>query len=274
MQTKIQSAAKCRTTDSISVHKRIIRKIVITVIWLLIWQFVSILVGQEILFVSPVRVARELIVLFGTANFWLSSLLSLIRVTAGYLIGVVSAFCAAYFSHKYRFLHDFLRPALSVISATPVASFIMLAYLWFDNHGNITVFICFLMAFPIIWGNTFKGLDQVDSGLVEMGRVFGFGRMKMFIKIILPSIMPYFISSAITSLSLAWKAGIAAEVICRPEMSIGKMIYESKLYIETPALFAWTASVIILSVIVKKVFMYLGKVFLKKYNFNGEQYAD
>ena len=38
-----------------------------------------------------------------------------------------------------------------------------------------------------------------------------------------------------------------------PVRSIGKMIYESKLYLETTDLFAWTAVVIVISLLLEKL---------------------
>ena len=56
---------------------------------------------------------------------------------------------------------------------------------------------------------------------------------------------------------LGWKAGIAAEVLTVPRSSIGRMIFESKLYLQTTDLFAWTLAVILLSVLIEKILMRL-----------------
>ena len=48
-------------------------------------------------------------------------------------------------------------------------------------------------------------------------------------------------------LGLAWKAGVAAEVLCLPKNAIGAQVYYAKIYLETPSLFAWTLAVIALS---------------------------
>ena len=68
--------------------------------------------------------------------------------------------------------------------------------------------------------------------------------------------MPYFFAAAKASLGMAWKAGIAAEVLCIPERAIGTQIYFSKTYLETTELFAWTLAVIILSVIIEKLLIF------------------
>ena len=69
--------------------------------------------------------------------------------------------------------------------------------------------------------------------------------------------MPAFLSTALTALGFAWKSGIAAEVICRPENSLGNMLQSAKLYISTPDVFAITAVVALLSIILE---MLIGRV--------------
>ena len=65
--------------------------------------------------------------------------------------------------------------------------------------------------------------------------------------------MPYFLSSVQTSIGIGWKAGIAAEVLTVPTLSIGKMIADSKLYMETVDLFSWTIIVIVISLVIEKI---------------------
>jgi NitT/TauT family transport system permease protein len=56
---------------------------------------------------------------------------------------------------------------------------------------------------------------------------------------------------------MAWKAGISAEVLSTPNNAIGTELYFAKTYLETPSLFAWTAVVIVLSVIIEKLFVFV-----------------
>ena len=72
--------------------------------------------------------------------------------------------------------------------------------------------------------------------------------------IYIPSVMPYFSSATKTSIGLAWKAGVAAEVIALPALSIGKKLFDSKAYLETTDLFAWTSVVIVLSLLLEIFF--------------------
>ena len=60
-----------------------------------------------------------------------------------------------------------------------------------------------------------------------------------------------------TGIGLAWKAGIAAEVIVNPKYGIGTALHDSKVYIETCDLFAWTVVVVIISIILERILVRL-----------------
>ena len=103
------------------------------------------------------------------------------------------------------------------------------------------------MVLPVVWGNLTAGLAAVDTQLLEMARAYRFGRWKTLRLIYLPSIRPHFISGLLTAFGLAWKSGVAAEVLCPPKYAIGTRIQQAKTALETPELFAWTLVLIVLS---------------------------
>ena len=106
---------------------------------------------------------------------------------------------------------------------------------------------------PIAWTNVAAGILSTDKQLLEMARVFGFSRAKTLKTVYAPSVLPHFVSACTAGLGFAWKSGVTAEVIAHPAFGMGKAIYESKLYLETPELFAWTAAVIIMSFALEKL---------------------
>ena len=145
-----------------------------------------------------------------------------------------------------------LRPVLRIVKATPVASFIILALVWIPSPG-VPVFTSFLMVFPIVFENVLSGMRHTDRQLLEMGRMFRLSRAALFRQIYAPSLAPYLSAACATGLGLAWKAGVAAEVLANTRLSLGGKIYAAKIYLETPDLFAWTAVVIAMSVALEKL---------------------
>ncbi len=238
--------------------KKILKQIIIAIVWLGVWQILSVIVGLEVLLPSPLTVLEALTELVVTSDFWLSVFYSVIRITVGFLCGVILGTITAVLAVLSKTFDDFLAPIMHIIKATPVASFIILAVIWIKTN-NVPTFISMLIVFPVIWMNVKTGINETDRQLLEMSDAFGVGKGKKISKIYIPSVKPYFISGASTAMGLAWKSGVAAEVICNPTLSLGSGIYDSKIYLETAQLFAWTAVVVILSMLLEKIMLALLK---------------
>ena len=145
-----------------------------------------------------------------------------------------------------------LTPAVKVVRAVPVASFIVLVLLWAPTTGVVPAIVSALMVLPVLWGNVGKGISQTDPQLLELAKAYRFGRAKTMRLIYIPSVLPYFASGCATALGLAWKAGVAAEVLCLPALAIGTKLYRAKITMETPDLFAWTVTVVVLSFVLER----------------------
>ena len=100
----------------------------------------------------------------------------------------------------------------------------------------------------------FKGIAQTDAQLLEMADVFEVGPWRRITRIYASQALPYFQAGCSPALGLCWKSGIAAEVIGLPKNSIGEHLYEAKVYLDAPDLFAWTLVIICISLIFEKVF--------------------
>ena len=226
--------------------RRIGRVLLPVLFWLGVWQLAAAAVGQELLLPGPAAVGRRLLELAAGAVFWQTALASLLRIFGGLLLGVALGALLAGLTAWVPLLDWVLTPAVKVVRATPVASFILLVYLWVER-GRVPGLISALMVLPVVWGNVTRGIAETDPQLLELARAYGFGRGRTLRRIYIPSVLPYFASGCRTALGLAWTAGVAAEVLCQPQNAIGTQIYNTKYYLETPSLFAWTLVVIALS---------------------------
>lgn len=238
--------------------KRIWTRLAGVVIWLAVWQIISLFVNQEIYIVSPVRVFIRIFEMMLTWRFWGVTLLSFLRIAAGLFLGIGAGILLAILTYQSQFLDHLFYPLLRVCRATPVTSFILLAFVWF-REPYIPILVSFLIVLPVVWGNVLEGIRNTDVKLLEMARVMQIGKMKTLFQIYVPSVKPYFIAACTVSAGLAWKSGIAAEVIVHPARGIGTELFYSKIYLETKDLFAWTVIVILLSILCEKIFVKLMK---------------
>lgn len=230
--------------------KKILKWTAVSLLWLAVWQLSAAAVGQELLIPYPKAVLLTLFELGVTAEFWRAVLYSMLRITAGYILGVIIGTIGAVLSARFSVFKAIFSPVLHLIRAVPVASFIILALVWIKS-AYLAVFISFLMVLPMVWTAVQSGIENIDSKYLEMAQVFGLSPVKILFEIKIPLIMPSFVASATSALGFAWKSGVAAEVICRPANSLGKLLQDAKLYLETPQVFAVTVTVALLSLLLE-----------------------
>lgn len=222
--------------------------------WLVVWQAVSMALDQRILLVSPLDVVLRLAQLALTAPFWSAIAFSLARIGAGFLAGAALGTVLAALAARFVRVQELLAPAMRTIQSVPVASFIILALIWFSSR-NLSVLISFLMVLPVLYANVLGGIRAADPQLMEMAQVFALSPWRRVRYLYVPQVMPFFRSACAVALGLCWKAGIAAEVIGMPQGSIGERLQQAKVYLDTPDLFAWTLVIVLVSLAFEKLFL-------------------
>ena len=241
------------TLDRSNKNKRI--KIWAVLVWLILWEITARFIGQEILLVSPFTVVWNLMKMAGKSGFWKSVLFTVSRIAGGFLLAFFTGTILAWAGSVYRFVRELAAPLMAVIKAAPVASFIILLLIWIPSR-NLSFIISFLIALPVIYTNVLYGIENTNKELLEMAKVFKVPLRKRIWYIYLSETLPYLRAACSISLGLCWKAGVAAEVIGIPSGSIGERLYEAKIYLQTPDLFAWTLTIILLSIWFEKIFLY------------------
>lgn len=240
--------------------KRRIEKIVSVVFALVVWQVSAMLIGESLLLVTPITVVKRLFSLLTEGDFISTIIFSFVRIVLGFILGLVIGSLMAVVAGRFNLAKIMFWPFMVTIKSVPVASFIILCLIWL-SIGSLSTFISFLMVLPIIYTNILQGLESTDEKMIEMVRLFDVGWIKRIKYIYLPQIKPYLISACSVAMGLAWKSGIAAEVIGIPNQSIGEKLYEAKIYYSTADLFAWTVIIVILSISFEKMFLF----FIKKF---------
>lgn len=224
--------------------------------WLLLWQLGAMALNQKILLVSPVQVVARLWQLLPQGEFWAAVGFSFLRITLGFLLACVVGTALGVLASRFRVVRDLCAPLMATVKSIPVASFIILVLVWVPSR-NLSVVISFLMVAPIVYQNVLGGISNMDHKLTEMADVFQVPFARRLRYLYLPQVAPFFRSACAVGLGLCWKSGVAAEVIGLPDGSIGERLYEAKVYLDTPDLFAWTLVIVLVSIAFEKLFLFL-----------------
>lgn len=237
--------------------KNKIRNVICTVIlWFIIWQVIAMRIDNSIFLPSPVETVQSLQNLFLSKTFFLSVSVTLGNIVKGFCLGVLFGSIFAVFASLSEFLETFITFPMRIIKATPVASFTILALFWLDS-SNLSILVSFFMVLPILYTNVLTGIKETNPKLLEMAKVF---QIRWYYKICflyIPEVLPYLFSACSVAIGLAWKSGIAAEVIGITKNSIGNHLYQAKLYLEMPELFAWSFVIISISIVSEYIVLVL-----------------
>lgn len=214
------------------------------VFWLVVWQLVAMAVGHEYLLASPVQVGGALLRLLPTAEFWRSLAISSVRIAAGLILGVGIGIAFAALAHVSAWANTLLGPFFRALRAVPVVSFVILVLIW-TGPNALTVVAAAVMVAPVVFAAVQAGLAARNRELSEVAQVFGAGFADRFWAVTWPSVAPYLASAVHTAVGLAWKAGVAAEVIGLPAGSIGGRLYDARLTLATADVLAWTVVIVL-----------------------------
>ena len=234
----------------------IVKKVLATLFWVAAWHILAVCMGNPLLLPTPVQVLRKLGQLIVTAEFWQITAVSIGRILLGVVSAMVLGVVLAVLTTASSLLDALIGPVMTVMKATPVASITILVLIWLDRD-LVPVLICAMMVMPVVWSNVCAGIRAADPQLLEMAKAYRLPRGRVLRRIYVPTVLPYFRAACSSALGLGWKAGIAAEVLTVPGKSIGRMISDSKLYLMTEELFAWTLVVLILSLLLQKIMLRL-----------------
>lgn len=233
------------------------RKIIVVLFWVLAWEVLSLIINQEIYLPSPFSTFIALVDLLKSKDTYITIAYSTYRTIFGFIISCLFGIISGYLCGTDQFFYDLFNPLIGIIRTVPVMSIIIIAIMWFKDT-NVPIFVAFLMCFPIIWTNTVSGIKSTDQKLLQMCKIYNIKKTRIIKSVYFYSALPYIKAAMVSALGIGWKVTSAAEVLSLPKYSIGSHLYDSKVYLEIPSLFAWTAIIISLSYIfeaaLKKLF--------------------
>ena len=131
------------TTSRNNIGIKILKVVIPLAFWLGVWQLAALLLDQKtgghgtLLLPAPRLVVERLCALAVQAEFWRTAVVSLGRIFCGFAAGAAAGTAAAVLTSVCRPAHWVLAPAVKVVRAVPVASFIVLVLLWSPTTGLV-----------------------------------------------------------------------------------------------------------------------------------------
>jgi sulfonate transport system permease protein len=139
------------------------------------------------------------------------ALASLLRVAAGFGLGVVAGTLLGAFAGYSAIARGLLDLSLQGLRAVPSIAWIPLFILWLGIfEASKVVLIAVGVFFPVYLG-VMGAVMSVDRKIVEVGRAFRLSGPALVRRILLPAVLPQYVIALRSGLGLGWMFVIAAE---------------------------------------------------------------
>ncbi|AEH07835.1 MULTISPECIES: ABC transporter permease subunit [Protofrankia] len=212
---------------------RWVRRPVGPLLLLLLWQIASWRGSTSTeLLASPWTVVTTFTDLVGSGELPTAIAVSLRRAGAGVLLGGSVGILLALLAGLSRLGEDLIDASVQMIRTVPFVGLIPLFIIWFGIGETPKIaLVAFGVAFPL-YINTYAGIRNVDSNLVEAARTVGLTRLGLIRHVILPGALPNVLVGLRFSLAISWLALIFAEQI-NANQGLGQLMNDAQEFQRT-----------------------------------------
>ncbi len=228
-----------------------------------VWNLLSTLhIINEYILPSPVTVFNTFSVLVSSGELFADVSISLLRVARGFSIAFGIAFILGMISSVVPVSKWFFEYLVHFFKNVPPLSMIPILILW-AGIGEVTKTVIIILAsfFPM-YMSIVKGFTGCDKKLLEVGKVFEYSRMKLFLRTVLPSAVADILVGMRIGLGYAWRAIIGAEMVAA-STGLGHMILFSQQMARTDKVIAGIFVIGLTGYLCDRFFALLASKFMK-----------
>ena len=210
--------------------------------------------------VSEILVALGQLILSGQVTAHL--LTTLRRFMEGYFLAAAIAVSAGVALGYFRFAYSLLEMLIEFLRPMPSVAIIPVAILLLGIGDSMIVAVTvYASTWPILV-NTIDGVRHIERTLIDTGRTFGLGRLRILWQIVLPAASPYIVTGLRISLSIALILVTTAEMIAGSR-GLGFFILDEERSLQSSNMYAGIILVAVLGYLLNRLFVALEEKAMK-----------
>lgn len=225
---------------------------------ILVW-YLAVSYGHLPSFIIPSPVAT-VASLDGPNYHWISNtLVTASEIFGGYFLAVIVGVTFAIVFSWSRTAEEGIMPLLVTLNMIPKVALGPLFIVWFSYGIMPNTIMAFAISFFPILLNTARGLREVEPELLELVHSLHSSKWQTFIKIQLPSALPYIFSGMKVGAILAVAGAIVGEFLGSAR-GLGYLMLQVQVTLDTPAMFMAVILITLLGVILYGVVLGLERL--------------
>lgn len=227
------------------------RKVLIWLFYFILWQMIAMIVNQSVILPSFLDVLNRLVYILSDVSFYNHLFITLFRVILGTLSAFILSFIFAILSYDFKLINQGLKPLVLVSKTIPNITYILLVLIWFSREMSV-FFVTLLILFPVLYTQISTGLLGINPEHLEVLKLYPETYFHRLTKVIIPLIRISLFEGLKGALSLGFKVGVMAEILGQVQPGLGYLMHIARMNFETVDLFAYTAIMIMVVVLIEK----------------------
>ena len=142
-------------------------------------------------------------------------------VIPGFVIGNLAGFAAALAADRWAFLGRGLLPVGNLVSAIPIIGIAPIMVMWFGFDWQSKAAVVVIMTFFPMLVNTISGFRSAGAIELDLMRSIGANHWQAFVRVRLPTALPFIFNALKINSALALIGAIVAEFFGTPIVGIG-----------------------------------------------------
>ncbi|MFA6304919.1 MAG: ABC transporter permease [Patescibacteria group bacterium] len=193
---------------------RLAKPLLFIALLILLWQALFLLkIWPQWLFPSPIDVFATIFNGFVSGHFMLGILISLKRIFLGFGLSLIVGTVLGFLIAKFKLLQETLQPLILGLQTLPSICWLPLALLWFGLNEQAIIFVIIMGTVLSLTISVTDAVSHIPPAFINAGKMLGAHGFNLSRYIILPAILPNFLTGVKQGWSFAWRSLMSGEML-------------------------------------------------------------
>ncbi len=193
--------------------RRFLSAAIFFAVLVLLWQWIH---DQKfysaVLVPSPGQVWDYLTSAAEDGTLWQATLVTMRRLLAGYLIGIIGGIPLGLLTARWTLFRDTVGVSALGLQTLPSVCWVPLALIGFGQNESAMLFVVVMGTLWSVVIATETGVRNVPPIYRRAALTMGSKRLHIWLKVILPAALPFIVSGMKQGWAFAWRSLMAAEI--------------------------------------------------------------
>ncbi len=223
------------------------------VIFFLLWIVASILIESTLL-PGPLEVFEKIQSEYQKSELFFHTAITLRRVFISFFIAMIIGTVIGIVLGRKKNLNEFFDDWLLLGLNVPALVIIILCYVWFGLNEVAAIVAVSLNKIPMVAVIMREGSRSLERQFLEVAKFYNVKGKKLLVKVVLPQLYPYLMSSARSGLSLIWKIVLVVELLGRSN-GVGFKLFGFFQFFDITGILAYTFFFVAIILIIEFIFV-------------------